>query len=68
MEKITYIVYLPKLTFMSHLTREQRYTICTLFQRGYPQSEIACVINKDNSVVSRELCRLHWLQLSFLKD
>ena len=57
MEKITYIVYLPKSTFMSHLTREQRYTICTMLQRGYAQSEIARVINKDKSVVSREIRR-----------
>ena len=42
---------------MSHLTREQRYTICSMLQRGYNQSEIARVINKDKSVVSRELRR-----------
>ena len=42
---------------MSHLTREQRYTICTMLQRGYTQSEIARVINKDKSVISRELRR-----------
>ena len=42
---------------MSHLTREQRYTICTMLQSGYPQSEIARVINKDKSVVSREIHR-----------
>ena len=42
---------------MSHLTREQRYTICTMLQNGYPQSEIARVINKNKSVVSREIRR-----------
>lgn len=42
---------------MSHLTKEQRYTICTMLQSGYTQSEIARVINKDKSVVSRELRR-----------
>ena len=57
MEKTNYIVYRPKLTFMSHLTREQRYTICTMLQSGYPQCEIARVINKDKSVVSREIRR-----------
>lgn len=57
MEKMTYIVPRPKLTFMSHLTREQRYTICTMLQNGYTQSEIARVINKNKSVVSREIRR-----------
>ena len=57
MEKMNYLVYRPKLTFMSHLTREQRYTICTMLQSGYPQCEIARVINKDKSVVSREIRR-----------
>lgn len=42
---------------MSHLTKEQRYTICTMLQRGYTQIAIARVINKDKSVVSRELRR-----------
>lgn len=42
---------------MSHLTKEQRYTICTMLQKGYTQSEIALVIKKDKSVVSRELRR-----------
>ncbi len=42
---------------MSHLTKEQRYTICTMLQNGYTQSEIARVIDKDKSVVCRELRR-----------
>lgn len=42
---------------MSHLTSEQRYTICSMLQSGYNQSDIAQVINKDKSVVSRELRR-----------
>lgn len=42
---------------MSHLTKEQRYTICTMLQSGYNQSEIARVIQKDKSIVSRELRR-----------
>lgn len=42
---------------MSHLTKEQRYTICSMKQNGYSQTEIARVINKDKSVVSREIHR-----------
>ena len=34
---------------MSHLTREQRYTIASMLQNGYKQNEIAHVINKDGS-------------------
>ena len=37
--------------------RTKRYTICTMLQSGYPQCEIARVINKDKSVVSREIRR-----------
>lgn len=42
---------------MSHLTREQRYTIASILQNGYNQKEIALVIKKDKSVVSREIRR-----------
>jgi len=42
---------------MSHLTKEQRYTICSLKVQGYNQKSIAEVIGKDRSVVSRELSR-----------
>ena len=42
---------------MSHITKEQRYTIRKMLQSGFNQSEIARVINKDKSVVSRELRR-----------
>jgi len=42
---------------MSHLTEHQRYTISTMLETGYKQSEIAIVIDKDKSVVSRELKR-----------
>lgn len=42
---------------MSHITREQRYTIYSMLQKGYNQTEIASVINKDKSVVSREIRR-----------
>lgn len=42
---------------MSHLTKEQRYTIDSMLQNGYTQKEISQVINKDKSVVSREISR-----------
>lgn len=42
---------------MSHLTQEQRYTIGSMKQEGYSQKEIAVVIGKSASVVSRELQR-----------
>ena len=42
---------------MSHLTQEQRYTIDVLCQKNYSQTDIAKLINKDKSVVCRELQR-----------
>ena len=54
---MTIIVLRLKFTFMSHLTREQRYTIASILQNGYNQKEIALVIKKDKSVVSREIRR-----------
>jgi IS30 family transposase len=42
---------------MSHLTQEQRYTIANMKQLGYRQNQIATIIGKDKSVVSRELKR-----------
>lgn len=42
---------------MSHLTQEQRYTISEMKQKSYSQTEIAEVIGKDKSVISRELRR-----------
>ena len=42
---------------MSHLTVEQRYTIDVMIRNGYKQKDIAKAINKDKSVVSRELKR-----------
>ena len=42
---------------MKHLTVEQRYTICVLKKQGYKQKDIALIIEKDKSVVSRELKR-----------
>lgn len=42
---------------MSHLTNEQRYTISVMLQQGYRQSAIAMAIEKDKSVISREVKR-----------
>ncbi len=42
---------------MSHLTEHQRYTISTMLENGYKQIEIAAIINKDKSVISREIKR-----------
>lgn len=46
-----------KLQNMAHLTVSQRYTIQTMLKVGHSQSEIARVIGKDKSVISRELRR-----------
>jgi len=40
---------------MSHLTKEQRYTISVMRKEGYNQRAIAQSIDKDKSVISREL-------------
>ena len=42
---------------MSHITSEQRYTISVLKAQNLKQCEIAKIIGKDSSVVSRELKR-----------
>nr|WP_077197252.1 helix-turn-helix domain-containing protein [Prevotella ihumii] len=42
---------------MTQLTKEQRYTISVMHKQGFQQKEIAETINKDKSVVSRELSR-----------
>ena len=42
---------------MSHLTLEQRYTIEVMCKEGYNKSAIAKAINRDKSVVYRELQR-----------
>ena len=42
---------------MAHLTGKQRYAISCFVQEGYSQTEIARIIGKDKSVVSRELRR-----------
>jgi len=42
---------------MAHLTQEQRYTIEQLLKANKTQQEIADIISKDKSVVSREIKR-----------
>jgi transposase, IS30 family len=42
---------------MSHITLEQRYTISTMLKKGYTQQAIALMIEKDKSIVSREIRR-----------
>jgi transposase, IS30 family len=42
---------------MSHLTSEQRYTIGVLLEQNFKKSEIAILICKDKSVITRELKR-----------
>ena len=42
---------------MSHLSKEQRYTIDRMLKEGYSQVEIAEVINRNKSVVCREIHR-----------
>ena len=42
---------------MSHLTKEQRFTIFVMKQQGFRNNQIANVIGKDKSVISRELKR-----------
>ena len=54
---MTIIASRPKLSFMSHLTKEQRYTIARMLQAGYAKKDICTAIGKDKSVLSRELKR-----------
>lgn len=42
---------------MSHLTHEQRYTISILLEQNFSKSQIALLIKKDKSVLTRELKR-----------
>jgi len=49
--------FVQKVVHMGHITVEQRYTISAMLDGGYSQSEISRVINKDKSVVSREISR-----------
>jgi len=40
-----------------HLTNAQRYTISVMYQKGHSQKEIAVVLAKCKSVISREIKR-----------
>lgn len=42
---------------MTHITKEQRYTIERLLTKRMTQKEIGLIINKDKSVISREIHR-----------
>ena len=42
---------------MTHITQEQRYTICCMLKQGYKQIEIALAIGKDKTVVSKAIRR-----------
>ena len=54
---MTIFVPRPKVTFMSHITQEQRYTIFRMLQSGCRRKDICIAIGKDKSVLSRELKR-----------
>lgn len=41
----------------THLTQAERYQIAILSKAGHEQSEIAQVMNRHPSTISRELCR-----------
>src|SRR5215469_5621667 len=57
MEKNDYNCPRSKLSIMSHLTEEQRYTIARMLQAGCAKKTICIAIGKDKSVLSRELKR-----------
>src|SRR5215469_9880392 len=57
MEKNDYNCPRSKLSIMSHLTEEQRYTIARMLQAGHARKAICVAIGKDKSVLSRELKR-----------
>ena len=42
---------------MTHITQEQRYTIYSMLAQDYKQEDIAAVIQKSPSSVSREIKR-----------
>ena len=54
---MTVIASLSKLSFMSHLAGEQRYTIARMLQSGCAKKAVCIAIGKDRSVLSRELKR-----------
>ena len=44
MEKLSKFAFRPKLSNMSHLTEEQRYTIVRMLQAGYAKKDICIAI------------------------
>ena len=56
-EKMTVFVPSSKVTYMSHLTQEQRYTINRMLQAKCTRKESCIATGKDKSVLSRELKR-----------
>ena len=50
----SYITLRPKSCNMSHITKEQRYTIRVMKEQNCSQKKIAETIGKDKSVISRE--------------
>lgn len=42
---------------MSHLTYDQRYTISVMLKRGFSQTEIAKTLERNKSIISREIKR-----------
>ena len=42
---------------MKHITEQQRYTISVMIQKGHSQKEIADIIGKDKSTISRKINR-----------
>lgn len=42
---------------MKHITQEQRYTISVLLKRGLKKNDIARIIGKDKSTITREINR-----------
>jgi len=42
---------------MGHITKTQRYIIQVMLEKGYTQKEIALLLKRDKSVISREVSR-----------
>lgn len=57
MEIVCYICPRPKEKNMAQLTEAQRYTISSMYTAGFSQKRIAETINRDKSVISREIKR-----------
>lgn len=53
---------------MAHITPQQRYTISCMLKNGYTKIEIAKAIDKDKTVVYRELKRNSDARSGIYKD